>query len=1499
MSIFTKKSAWALLSVYMCLWLVIVMVAGGILDGYKNVINATLGLTGYRTETIVTEGEDLEYFKSNFVQRDEDGNVIYTTDEDGYVHELYDDVALRAAALEKANQVQREGTTILWNSDKNGLPLSEGDKVSLFSHSTVDWVYSGGGSGGARTSGASDMKKALTNAGLSVNNTLWDFYKSGAGKDYIRTDRFTINEVPWSKYTDAVNNSFASYGDAAIIVLSRKAGEGSVAQGGAFDVTQTEADTPSGDYYDMSAQERKMIEEVVALKKAGVFKKVVVLLNTATDMWLAPLMAFKNDIDCCMWVGQTGYQGLNEVGNILVGKSIPSGHLVDTFLYNTQSNPVFANSVASMYSNAKSFELMNLGYQAMYVTYAEGIYVGYKYYETRYEDAVIGRGNATSTAGAVNSTSNWVYSEEVAFPFGYGASYTTFEYSNYDVTVNEDGDYQVTLTVKNTGSAKGADAVQIYVQKPYTSYDRMWGIEEASVNLAGYAKTKRLNPGESVDVTIIVRADAFKTYDANNKKTYIREKSEGIDAYYITAAQNAHEAVNNILAAKGYSPANTNGVMDAEGNTNLVKRYDFDKDDFETFSTSEVTGNPITNRFDNADWNKYEGKTEDNVTYLSRNNWQATYPTTTTKLTMNQTIADETRWNQPITANPDDKSPTFGAAHLFNLIDMRGLDFDDPLWNDLLNQLTIDEMITFLGSGYHGMKDISSIAKPADVTKDGPLGVRMKYLTNSSEYTLSYPSTVILAASYNDKLAEEVGELMGEDMMHAGVTGIYAPGANIHRSTYSGRNYEYYSEDGFISGMMVKAQVTGIQSKGCYVVIKHIVLNDQETNRHGINTWVNEQAIREIYLPAFEYITTEGTCTGMMSGFNRVGTKWSGAHKGLLTDVLRGEWGYEGFVISDCAWREFMDVEDGLLAGNDCVLDTIDPSNYSQVKGNATLENAIREATHRVLYVVANSNAMNGFSSNTKVYEVKEWWQLLVEDIQKGVMIATAIVILITIAIFIISGAHGGFSYGGHGVPTIIICFIVSIAILVGSVVGPIVLADGPLDLSGLLGGDTGDGTEDDGTTDETPDGGSDDGENPDDGTGEGEGGGEEVDPPKQPSLKDELGDNLTDYYFEAECAEIVAANAAVGKGVEAGKTLSEVNNPSGGGYVYNLSKAGDATITFKVNASADGKAVLSLRMGLTTVERKLSDLFMITVNGKEISYSADLTFGIYEKVKYFDWTELEVAIIDLKAGDNVIELTKTSKGMNFDRITLTSAQTLMDSREVGVGHTYGEWELLDAPTVEKAGKACSYCLTCRNFKTEEIPAISEANGYKKTVKTAATETTFGEASWTYTIGESNFNFDTLLYPDGAKSFVFEAEKSEFTGDAKRYNDATCDASGNAYLGKLAGSTWTVTFNVQSDKNCQALLLVRVGRRNDRSVSMTDGKILTVNGTEVEIPDSVIFPQIESESKYLNWEEFEVVVVDLVVGNNVITLSNNKKAFTNIDYFRFVTAGELSWYVEE
>ncbi|MBO5328807.1 MAG: fibronectin type III-like domain-contianing protein [Clostridia bacterium] len=1528
MKIFSKKSVWVLITVYVAIILTIAILGGAILDSYKKVINASLGLTGFRTETVSTGNEDLEYFKSDYVKKDANGNVEYVTDADGYKHQVYDDVALKNAGLEKSKQVQKEGTTILWNSATNGLPLVKGNGVSLFSHSSVDWVYSGFGSGAANLTDATNMKQALTNAGLSVNGTLWDFYETGAAKDYKRSDARKINEVPWSKYTSEVKGSFASFNDAAIIVLSRRTGEGT----STGDATTTLADTPSGHYYDLSSQERTMINEVINLKKSGTFKKVMVLLNTPTDIWFDYLLDNKQYIDTCMWVGETGFYGLNEVGNILVGDSIPSGHLVDTFLQNSLSNPTSVNSIVSGYTNAASMNLPDVNRQGVYLVYAEGIYVGYKYYETRYEDAVLNQGNATSKAGAVNSVDNWKYSEEVAFPFGYGGAYTTFEYSNYNVEETADGNYKVTLTVTNTGSKNGADAVQVYVQKPYTEYDKQYGVEQAAVNLAGYAKTKELEPGASENVEIIVRHDAFKTYDSNNKKTYIREKGD----YYIVAGQDAHDAVNNILAAKEKTPANTNGVMDAEGNANLVKKINFTSDDFTTYSVSELTNEPITNQFDDVDWNKYSNKTEANVTYLSRKDWNGTYPTEVTKLSLNQAMVEDLSWNKEVVANPEDVMPLYEQSNVVNLIDLKGLDYDHSAWDTLLDQLSVDEQIEFLASSFRGTPAIPSIAKPPEKTNDGPLGVRAQYATDAQAgVTVSFPSTVLLAASYNDKLAYEVGELMAEDMLHAGITGIYAPGANIHRNTISGRNYEYYSEDAYITGIMCKQQVMGIQSKGCYVNIKHIALNDQESYRAGVCTWANEQSIREIYLPAFEYVVKEGNCTGLMSAFNRIGTKWTGAHKGLLTEVLRDEWDFKGFVISDCAWIAYMGVVDGLMAGNDCILDTIMDDavaveQYNKARTNPTIAKAMRESVHRVLYVIANSNAMNGISSNTKIYEVKEWWQNLVLGVQIGVGAVFALCVLVTVLCFVFHNKIQAKAYAKEAIveerkeqkkaavhekygatyddsiigdikyfycvgqpwhverilKTVVSCMLAAV-IAATAIIVPIRLAkNAPAKPN----------------------------------TGDGGGGNNGA----SSTLKEQLGSDLNGYRFEAESSKITTEHTGTIVGKE-GKTSSETNNPSGDMYVYDLINAGTTKFIFDVTSEEKKDAVLSICLGGGAEEVNLAQLFTIKVNGEECNYDSNIKFEANSALKGYNWTEKEVAIISLKKGGNVIELNKveSDKALNFDYIQLYTQSSLVQfTKEVGVGHTYNDWVESVEPTINTAGSAYSYCATCRHCTTESIPAISEANGWTKTVLSSSAP--FSKTQ--YTLVKGNTTFTRVEYIDEnnpthvLKEYQFEAEdalietpvvsmrprvitEKELNKDPSKPYVET-NASGEAFFGQVNGQTWTLTLEISASEDCTALMVLRASHSRFQNYNFSDCKTLTVNGENVVIPEITVEKMPSAPDSNYNWEEFAIVSINLKQGKNVIVYEQidpdgdktNGPNFNNIDYVKFVGVAELDWY---
>ena len=1493
-----------MITFYVFLWLIVTLVAGNVLEGYKKVINTTLGLTGFRTETVDVESAknaDLEYFKSDYVKSDGEGGILYDTDEaSGYKHQVYDDAALHEADKKTADRIQREGSTLLWNSDTNGLPLSEHASVSLFSRSSVAWGYSGGGSGAARTNGATNMKQALKAAGLSVNSVLWDFYDTGAGSAYERVGMTTMNEVPWSVYTDEVKNSFPDYGDAAIIVFTRLTREGSTG-GASADVTQTAADTATGDYMDLSPQEESLINEVVALKKAGTFKKVVVLLNTPAGIFMDSLVQRRNDIDCCMWVGQTGWEGLNEVARILSGDSVPSGHLADTFAMDTRSAPAYANTIATMYTNANEMGLSNVAQQGVYIVYQEGIYVGYKYYETRYEDAVLGLGSATSRAGAVNSSDNWVYKEEVAFPFGHGDSYTEFEYYDYDVK-EKDGDYVVTLTVKNVGSKAGADAVQIYVQKPYTEHDKSNGIEQAAVNLAGYAKTAELKPGATENISITVRGEALRTYDANDNKTYIREKGD----YYITAAQDAHAAVNNILAAKGKTPENTGNVMDAEGDTALVRKLVFDADDLETYAISEQTKNAITNRFDDADWNKYENKGDETVTYLSRKDWESTYPEETVRLSMTAKMAEDLAFQHEVVADPKDEMPLYEQEHVFNLIDLKGIEYDSGAWDTLLDQLSFGEQVDLLSGAYFGTPEITSIVKPAEKASDGPLGLKSRMTSNDENiYTMSFPSPTLLAASFNDGLAEELGERMGEDALHAGITGIYAPGANTHRTAYSSRNWEYHSEDGFLSAQISKWRVIGTQSKGCYVNMKHFALNDQESYRHGVSIWANEQTIREIYLYAYELAVTEGDCTGMMSAFNRLGTKWTGCHKGICTDVLRKEWGFEGFIVSDSPYQNYMDVPTSLMAGNDCFLsNSVGVTKYDAAKTNATLAQAVRESVHRILYVVVNSNAMNGYNTNTRIYEVREWWQNLITGIQIGVGCIAGAMLLITVMTFVFHGkiaakvegrqidrvkrkyekkalkarAYSSEQKPGRGFGGTVknvLCIgqpwhakrIVTTAVslvLVGVIVFLAIFL--PIRLT------------------RTP-----------------------ATVPVQPVPEPERN-----YYrFEAECSEMESDVAKTGT---EDKGEAATNYPSGGEFISGIKNANTFKAVFDITSSENTSAILGACMGLRDWEMSMSRVFKLTVNGVEVEIADDVIFPestADTSLRYWDWTEKDLTVIPLNEGDNEIIIEKreglgdgTGNGLNFDYIYILSETTLQWTKEVGIGHTLGEWTVSVEPTLESAGKIVTRCQTCRELMTETLPAISAENGY-----TLIDDDGYGVKTWTVTVHEKTFTFNTVNYPEGSKAYRFEAECSEITsntavtGTEGRGEAGTNYPSGGEFVYNVKNAdTFKAVFNITSSEATSAMLGACMGLR-EWEMSMSRVFKLTVNGTEVEIADDVVFP-VFTGVKYWDWYEMNITVVTLREGNNEIViekregLGNANGNGLNFDYISLFTAAELQWTKE-
>ncbi|MDR0856750.1 MAG: glycoside hydrolase family 3 C-terminal domain-containing protein, partial [Clostridiales bacterium] len=774
--------------------------------------------------------------------------IVNAVDAQYYTSDFSSQKELRAVQDVFGQELQAEGSVLLKNQS-NTLPLAAKAKVTLFGTRSVDFLYGGGGAGSIDTKGIASLKKAFEEAEFGVNPTVWDLYNTGAGKTY-RGSASKVGEAPVSIFGTAEISSFSAYNDAAIVVIGRMGTESS-------DLSRTaNGDGDSGRHMlELSKNE----EDTIALAKAN-FSKVIVLLNTMNAFELG----FLSDagIGACLWVGAGGQKGILAVPKMLNGTMYPSGRLVDTFAYDALSAPVMQN-----FGNT-SFASGGTGSGSL-VFYAEGIYVGYKYYETRYEDVVLG----TENVGTFD------YQSEVQFPFGYGIAYTSFEYSSYALTT-VGTNLEASVTVKNAGTKAGKEVVQIYMQSPYTAYDKTNGIEKASVQLVGFAKTKALAPGASETVKVVIPKELMRAYDANGAKTYIVDDG----TYYFAAGKNAHDALNNILAAKGKTTANG---MDYNGTAALAKTIVQAARDTTAYATAD-TGAAITNRLENVDLKYYEST----VTYLSRSNWTGTYPTKVNVQRSAQMAADSTITEyykddpnavMPLTNTVSEK---YGEI---NLVELRGVAFDDERWDALLNRMTAEELYLLVRMGGYSTKVAESISKPATVDKDGSAGISSTLVGGVGCF--GYPIETLVACTYNTEIAEQMGKYVGEDGLYSKTHGWYAPSMDIHRSPFSGRNFEYFSEDGFISGKFGAAMVKGVQSKGVFAYIKHFAFNDQETGRSNIYTFGNEQTMREIYLLPFEISIREGGALGLMDAMNRAGCYWAGAHKGLMTDILRNEWG--------------------------------------------------------------------------------------------------------------------------------------------------------------------------------------------------------------------------------------------------------------------------------------------------------------------------------------------------------------------------------------------------------------------------------------------------------------------------------------------------------------------------------------------------------------------------------------------------------------------------------
>ena len=924
------------------------------LNMFDNTVAAFVGGTFWKLEN---EDPHAQYFRSDFETEDE----------------------MIAAGLDLCRQVEAEGAALLMNN--GALPLKAGAKVSTLSSSSVNIVYGGTGSANVDASKADNLKVALEKSGFVVNPTLWDWYLSEEGAKYNRSasagesavlaGQASIAEVPVAAYPQDVKDSMELYGDAVVITLSRVGGEG-------YDL-----EFQAYNYLALSPEEKDMLAWASELKAAGKVSSIIVLLNTSNALQVDFLKGNPYDIDACLWIGGVGISGTNAVTDILAGKVNPSGSLVDTYCYDNYSSAAMQNFVATKY--AGDLGLIPDSAQS-YMIYQEGIYVGYKYYETRYEDFVMGTGNA----------GDYSYGDDVAFPFGHGLSYTEFHYSDMAVNYNAAADqFEVTVTVTNDGNVAGKETVQVYAQSPYTQYDIDNGVEKASVQLCGFDKTGILEPGTSETVTIAVDKRDLAAYDTYGAGTYIMDAGD----YYLTVATDSHDAVNNILTAKGYTTADG---MDRDGNAALTHKWVQEEFDAETYAVS-LNGTPIVNQLSSADINLYDG-VEEEITYLTRNDWTGTWPTETLKLALtDKLIADL----QDVQYDPADYDavmmPKMGADNGMTLYDMIGKDYDDPDWEKLLDQLTFEEMVSGIGDSFHWRMPIESVQAPGARDENGPQGLTAAILGSGlgDIEPTAFTSEDVMAATFNRELIYNVGNMIGNNCLYADVVCLYGPGSNTHRTPYGGRNFEYYSEDGFLAGEMCGAEVQGIQDKGVDVVIKHFALNDCEQDRLGQAAWVGEQAAREIYLKAFQKALEECGGNGVMTAYTRWGTIWSGAHHGLMSGIMRGEWGNMNMSITDNVLVNYCNGVDAMMAGGVTTFDAMMPYVVNQLpnyENDPVVVAAMREAMHHNLYALANSSGMNGVGANTTIRKV----QPMVLDIVMILACASAFFALLFAVIWII-----------------------------------------------------------------------------------------------------------------------------------------------------------------------------------------------------------------------------------------------------------------------------------------------------------------------------------------------------------------------------------------------------------------------------------------------------------------------------------------------------------------
>ena len=1000
-----KTGLWRGLTLIFAFMLAVSMVGGSILEMYRTSVDAFFNT---RSQVVVTtkgaDGEDAWNYVSN-----------YKTAKDAF--EGFKEFAIR----------ESQETVALLKNEAQALPIAKDAKITLLGVRSYAPVY--GSSGGSITDGNATVPitKCFQERGFQLNpSTLAAYEKYFSDKNWTKP-RFGGGIIPEYAEITSYNNpheftmdevlalnadfrkDYADYADAAIVVVGRPGSEGGSYYPGAAGL-EDGVHTQTGNILGLSDNEVALIEEA----KAN-FEKVIVLINAVNPMEIGSL---KNDpgIDAVVWIGFPGAYGFYGVADVLNGTVAPSAHLGDTMAANTAVDPAMQSAGNIPWANAADFASdQNVN---SYLIEAEGIYTGYRYYETRYADIVLGNGGENASAGTYAAADGtiavadgvWNYSDQVVYPFGYGLSYTTFEQTIDQVNIAADKKTaDVTVTVKNTGDAAGKSVIELYASVPYTDYDKEHGVEKSAIQLMNYEKTSTLKPGESQTITVNVDMSLLASYDAFGAGTFIVDPG----TYYFALGADAHDALNNVLAAQGKSVADG---MTADGDAAKTYTWNWDGEvDAETFSTAK-TGEKIVNQLTEGDYamdmNYFKPGT---VTYMSRSDWDGTYPKAYEGLVADGRLKELLSCDlYQIKTGENVSDIVFGdTTSKLTINDMKGAGWDDPRWDELVSKTTVDEFLTFAANAFHNIAAIPSVGFNQSGCDDGPGGSDSHYLNEGSYQGVAYadaenynsgtrvaPSPTNLAYSWNKELQYENGEIiLGESTLVLNLPIMIGPGMNIHRNAYNGRAVEYYSEDPVLSGYTGSAVVQGAQSKGTLVNIKHAAFNDQEINRSGIAVFMSEQKARELELrnlqQAFEgkgkpaSFAADSTkndsytigALGVMTAYNRIGAVAPSANVSVIRNIMMNEWGFHGYNVTDFTGVSLKAMpKESIMNGTTAFCGfgaSVDYWTAEALSGDRQMLLSIKEDMHNILYALANSAALNGVNETTHTEEVQTWWRTL------------------------------------------------------------------------------------------------------------------------------------------------------------------------------------------------------------------------------------------------------------------------------------------------------------------------------------------------------------------------------------------------------------------------------------------------------------------------------------------------------------------------------------------